>query len=221
MAYEREEPTSNTWIIVAGVFAVALMLLLFLGYGFLASILLALILAAAIAAFLLYMFSPAGGRDRVASGGRPTVQSPTWAEAERAEAPGTGSATPFVSTTPAAEPVRSDPTPGDTGAVGSDAPVAVGTEPLRLDAPREGGADDLKRIKGVGPKLEGALHAMGIYHLDQIASWSPEEVAWMDENLVEFKGRVSRDDWVGQARLLASGGETEFSRRVDKGDVYD
>jgi NADH-quinone oxidoreductase subunit E len=62
---------------------------------------------------------------------------------------------------------------------------------------------------------------MGIYHLDQIASWGPAEIAWMDENLEDFRGRVSRDDWVGQARLLAGGGETEFSRRVDDGEVYD
>jgi NADH-quinone oxidoreductase subunit E len=43
----------------------------------------------------------------------------------------------------------------------------------------------------------------------------------MDENLEDFRGRVSRDDWVGQARHLAVGGDTEFSRRVDEGEVYD
>jgi predicted flap endonuclease-1-like 5' DNA nuclease len=71
------------------------------------------------------------------------------------------------------------------------------------------------------PGLERALNDMGIHHFSQIASWSPAEVAWVDQNLVQFKGRASRDDWVDQAKLLASGGETEFSRRVDKGDVYD
>jgi predicted flap endonuclease-1-like 5' DNA nuclease len=45
-------------------------------------------------------------------------------------------------------------------------------------------------------------------------------VAWVDQNLEGFKGRVSRDDWVEQAKLLAAGGETEFSKKVDKGDVY-
>ncbi len=61
---------------------------------------------------------------------------------------------------------------------------------------------------------------MGFFHFDQIAGWSAEEIAWIDENLEGFKGRVTRDDWVEQARLLAAGQETEFSQRVDKGEVY-
>ena len=89
-----------------------------------------------------------------------------------------------------------------------------------LDGPREGGADDLKKIKGVGPKLEKVCNGIGVYHFDQIANWTADEVAWVDENLIGFKGRVSRDNWVEQARLLASGGETDFSKKVDKGDVY-
>ncbi|MEQ9260000.1 MAG: NADH-quinone oxidoreductase subunit NuoE [Roseovarius sp.] len=93
-------------------------------------------------------------------------------------------------------------------------------EPESLDAPRGDGADDLKFIKGVGPKLEELLHELGFYHYDQIAEWSAEEVAWVDENLKGFKGRVSRDGWVEQARILAEGGSTEFSQRAKKGDVY-
>jgi len=68
--------------------------------------------------------------------------------------------------------------------------------------------------------IETMLHGMGVYHFDQIAGWSADEVAWVDENLEGFKGRVSRDDWVGQAKVLASGGETAFSQRVEDGDVY-
>ena len=90
----------------------------------------------------------------------------------------------------------------------------------RSTAPRAGGADDLKKIKGVGPKLEELLHSLGIYHFDQIAAWGPAEIAWMDSNLEGFIGRVMRDDWVGQAKILAAGGETEFSQRVDHGEVY-
>jgi predicted flap endonuclease-1-like 5' DNA nuclease len=89
-----------------------------------------------------------------------------------------------------------------------------------LSAAREGGPDNLKEIKGIGPKLEKLCHSMGVFHFDQIASWGPQEVAWMDANLQGFRGRVTRDDWVGQAKILASGGETEFSKRVDDGDVY-
>ncbi len=80
----------------------------------------------------------------------------------------------------------------------------IGTEPSRLSAPREGGADDLKRINGVGPKIEAMLHRFGIYHFDQIASWSEHEVVWVDEHLEGFKGRVSRDEWVTQARDLTT-----------------
>ncbi|MEM8582073.1 MAG: NADH:ubiquinone oxidoreductase, partial [Pseudomonadota bacterium] len=92
--------------------------------------------------------------------------------------------------------------------------------PSRMSEPRGGKADDLKHIKGVGPKLEKLLHGMGFYHYDQIASWNADEVAWVDENLEGFKGRVSRDNWIEQAKVLAAGGETEFSKRVDEGDVY-
>ncbi|MCG6903656.1 MAG: fused NADH-quinone oxidoreductase subunit E/endonuclease, partial [Rhodobacter sp.] len=97
-----------------------------------------------------------------------------------------------------------------TGAQGSDG----GTKPETLSAARDGKADDLKMIKGVGPKLEKLLHSMGFYHFDQVAAWTYDEIAWVDQNLEGFKGRVSRDHWVAQARLLASGQETEFSKRA-------
>ncbi|QRF66798.1 hypothetical protein [Ponticoccus alexandrii] len=95
-----------------------------------------------------------------------------------------------------------------------------GSKPAMLDGAREGGPDNLKEIKGIGPKLEALCHSLGVYHFDQIANWTAEEVAWMDANLEGFRGRVSRDQWVDQARILAAGGDTEFSRRVDDGDVY-
>ena len=77
-------------------------------------------------------------------------------------------------------------------------------EPERLDAPRAGqAADDLKRIAGVGPKLEGLLNEMGFYHFDQIAAWTPAEVAWVDARL-KFKGRIERDSWIAQAAALAA-----------------
>ncbi len=96
----------------------------------------------------------------------------------------------------------------------------AGEKPELLAGPREGKADDLKLIKGVGPKLEGVLNDIGVYHYDQIAAWSPAEVAWADENLVGFKGRVSRDAWVAQARKLAAGEDTEFSQRAEKDGIY-
>ena len=75
-------------------------------------------------------------------------------------------------------------------------------KPELLKEARGGKADDLKKIKGVGPKLEKELNEAGVFHFDQIASWSKEEVYWADNHLVSFKGRVSRDSWVAQAKDL-------------------
>lgn len=85
------------------------------------------------------------------------------------------------------------------------APAAAveATKPEGLSAPRGGVADDLKEISGVGPKMENLLHTLGYYHFDQVAAWSASDVAWVDENLEGFKGRVSRDNWVPQAKTLA------------------
>ncbi|MEO1641662.1 MAG: NADH-quinone oxidoreductase subunit NuoE [Pseudomonadota bacterium] len=82
------------------------------------------------------------------------------------------------------------------------APVAE-KQPETLSAPRAGqAADDLKKISGVGPKLEGLLNELGFYHFDQIAAWTAEEIAWVDSRL-KFKGRIERDDWVAQATAFA------------------
>ncbi|MCH2164651.1 MAG: NADH-quinone oxidoreductase subunit NuoE [Marinovum sp.] len=97
----------------------------------------------------------------------------------------------------------------------------AGAMPEALDGPRGGQADDLKQIKGIGPKLETLCNSLGFYHFDQIAAWTEQEAAWVDQNLTGFKGRVTRDGWVSQAKTLASGAETEFASRVKSGDVYD
>lgn len=75
--------------------------------------------------------------------------------------------------------------------------------PKALPAPRNGTPDRLRQIKGIGPKIEASLHEMGIFHLDQIAAWTPENVDWVDARLA-FKGRVTREAWVEQARALSS-----------------
>lgn len=111
---------------------------------------------------------------------------------------------------------KAEPAPAPAEA----APTGPGKKPETLSAARDGGPDNLKEIKGVGPKLEALLHSMGFYHFDQIAAWGADEVAWVDQNLQGFKGRVTRDTWVDQAKILAAGGDTEFSKKVDKGDVY-
>ena len=95
---------------------------------------------------------------------------------------------------------------------------AVGSKPAGLVAARDNKADDLKRISGIGKVNEGRLNALGIFHFDQIAAWSREEIRWVGTYLA-FPGRIDREDWLGQAKMLASGGDTSFSKRVEKGNV--
>ncbi|MFN3575763.1 MAG: NADH-quinone oxidoreductase subunit E [Tabrizicola sp.] len=89
------------------------------------------------------------------------------------------------------------------------APAVASRKPKALKAARKGKPDNLKLILGIGPKLEALCHRLGFFHFDQIAGWTAEEIAWVDENLEGFKGRVSRDKWVEQARILAAGGSVE------------
>ncbi len=149
--------------------------------------------------------APAPGPHQVAAPVAKAAPAPAAAAKPAAAKPAPKAAKPA-----AAKPAAAAPAPA----------AAADGKPEFLSAAREGGPDDLKQIKGVGPKLEKTLHGMGIFHFDQIASWGPKEQAWMDDNLEGFKGRATRDDWVPQAKTLAAGGSTEFSKKVDKGGVY-
>jgi NADH-quinone oxidoreductase subunit E len=73
-------------------------------------------------------------------------------------------------------------------------------QPKAMDRPAN--PADLKAISGIGPKLEKVLNGLGIWTYGQIAAWTPEEIAWVDDYL-SFKGRIDRDDWLGQAATLA------------------
>jgi NADH-quinone oxidoreductase subunit E len=53
--------------------------------------------------------------------------------------------------------------------------------------------------------MENLLHSMGFYHFDQVGAWSDENLRWVDRRLDGFKGRARRDDWIGQAKKLATG----------------
>ncbi|MFN5995727.1 MAG: NADH-quinone oxidoreductase subunit NuoE [Paracoccaceae bacterium] len=96
------------------------------------------------------------------------------------------------------------------------APVA-GKKPKALKAARKGKPDDLKLILGIGPKLELLCHSLGFFHFDQIAEWTGAEIAWVDDNLEGFKGRVTRDKWVVQAKILAAGGSVEEAEAAARG----
>ncbi|WP_439617067.1 NADH-quinone oxidoreductase subunit E [Shinella sp.] len=114
---------------------------------------------------------------------------------------------------------------GDTRAEGGEneakQSVAAAGKPSLEDKDRPAGiarpatVDDLKLISGVGPKIEGILHELGIFTFAQVSSWKLEERVWVDSYL-NFKGRIERDDWVRQAEALAKGGEAEYIRVFGK-----
>lgn len=73
----------------------------------------------------------------------------------------------------------------------------------RSSAHADGPSDDLKKISGIGPKIEDLLNQLGIFRYEQIADFTPEKISWVNERLM-FKGRIEREGWVEQARILAS-----------------
>jgi NADH-quinone oxidoreductase subunit E len=88
--------------------------------------------------------------------------------------------------------------------------------PAGLGEPRGGEPDDLQRISGIGPKNEKILNSLGFFHFDQLAAWTAGEIAWVDDHL-KFGGRIEREKWVEQAKLLAEGREEEFVRLYGTG----
>jgi predicted flap endonuclease-1-like 5' DNA nuclease len=64
-------------------------------------------------------------------------------------------------------------------------------------------ADDLTLIGGIGPKIQDVLNSLGIFHFRQIAGWTPENTAWVDEYL-SFSGRITREGWIEQAAVLVN-----------------
>lgn len=96
-------------------------------------------------------------------------------------------------------PTKSAPAPAASKSVAKAG--ASMAKPAALEEPAR--PDDLKAISGIGPKLEQVLNAMGIWTYEQIAGWTRGEVEWVDDQL-GFAGRIARDDWVAQAKKLAS-----------------
>lgn len=205
------------WGIASAVgFAAMAALIVLGGWGFVQGLFAAAVFFVVLGTVLSLMFlRPLPGPQRPGSAGWTPAQAAAPAKAEPAKAE-------HAKPAPAPAPVAAvaAPQPSPSPAPAAPTAEAGASRPAALAGPRAGGADDLKKIKGIGPKLEQLCHKLGFYHFDQIANWTAAEVAWVDDNLEGFKGRVTRDTWVEQARLLASGAETAFSRKVDKGDVY-
>lgn len=104
----------------------------------------------------------------------------------------------------AAAPVRQTFMPAE--------PSAEEVRPMALPAARGGAPDDLRLIAGVSPRIESTLNSLGVYHFDQIAAWSSENVSWIERYLA-FKGRIGREQWVEQARRLAEQDGRDAARR--------
>jgi NADH-quinone oxidoreductase subunit E len=104
---------------------------------------------------------------------------------------------------------------------GATVPATIDTpaqpeRPKGIAAARDSKPDNLQRIAGIGPSHERTLQNLGFFHFDQIAAWTPAEVAWVDDHL-KFDGRIEREEWITQARLLAEGKDEEFERRFGAG----
>ncbi len=92
------------------------------------------------------------------------------------------------------------------------------SKPKGISGPRNGKPDNLKRLSGVGPKYEKTLHSLGFFHFDQIAEWTDQQVEWVDNHL-NFNGRIQREEWIRQAKLLADGDEKKFEKEFGTGGL--
>jgi predicted flap endonuclease-1-like 5' DNA nuclease len=206
----RDAQFSGGWVIVAGALALAAAFAasaaeIFSGRD-------AVTLDIALLAGLAYAAGlPAGGVLKSLGGG----ESPSRARPERAPiivAPAPVTVAPVAALAPAAvAPAEAPPTSAETP---SSAPArapraaksaAAGVRPETLEAPRGGVADDLSRIKGLGPKSREKLNALGVFHYDQIASWNLDNARWIGA-AIGAPGRVERGKWIQQARALAGPG---------------
>lgn len=107
------------------------------------------------------------------------------------------------------------PPQGRPAGRGIDAAMSRAVEPPRpldspvLAGPRGGRPDDLTRIRGIGPALARLLNEEGVWHFDQIAGWKARDIARINDRIPGFRGRITRDHWVRQARALAGASDRE------------
>lgn len=148
---------------------------------------------------------PRSSAARLAASVEETVPPPKAAPL----APSPATIRPLQTLPPAAPAAQLQPKP-------SGKPRSSDSKPATLAQPRGGAPDNLKQIKGIGPKIEASLYAMGIFHIDQIAGWSKANVGWVDAQL-SFKGRIRRERWVEQAVELSganAGAPSRLSNRA-------
>lgn len=143
-------------------------------------------------------------RDVLAEGAAPAPRNQALIDAPRAMDVSFGE----LSAAANAQPTAAAPFGTDKEAGPDIAPA-----PAPTPAPTAGAADDLTRIKGLGPKIAALLGEFGVTTFAQIAAWTPEEVERIDAKMGRFSGRITRDQWVEQAKMLAAGDETAFARQ--------
>lgn len=126
-----------------------------------------------------------------------------------------------VERTPATDVLDEGAAPAMRNQALIDAPPAaavpdVPPPPAPVAAPAPASMDDLTRLKGVGPKLSALLGTLGVTSFAQIAAWTDGDIDRVDAQLGNFEGRIRRDDWVEQARLLADGDTAGYESRFGK-----
>nr|WP_298897611.1 hypothetical protein [uncultured Altererythrobacter sp.] len=92
-------------------------------------------------------------------------------------------------------------------------PLDAGPAPVPIAAPTPASGDDLTRIKGLGPKIATLLHEQGVTCFADIAAWTDADIERVDAQLGRFQGRIHRDAWVEQAKLLSAGDENGFTSK--------
>ena len=198
-----------------GLLAAAVALFAF-AYSVPGAILIGLIVAV-IVAIILWM----GWQDTNSGNASDATTGTATTSTAAARSDATATAASPVAAKPAATKAAAKPAAAKPAAEAAAKPAAkAAAKPAVLAKARAGGADNLKMIKGVGPVLEKALHTTGVFHFDQVGAWTKADAEWFDDNVKGANGRVIRDGWVKQAKILAKGGTTEFSARVKKGGVY-
>jgi predicted flap endonuclease-1-like 5' DNA nuclease len=149
--------------------------------------------------------SPSEAKQAPEPAAKPKSTAPTWSARNKIAAP---------KPTPVKALKAKKTAPKKTAAApAAAAPVTAIGVPGAI-----GPADSLLQIKGLGPKLNTLLDGLSITRFDQIAAWSAEDVAKVDEHLGAFKGRIERDSWIEQAGFLAKGAIAEFEAKFGKLD---
>ncbi|MEQ9244970.1 MAG: NADH-quinone oxidoreductase subunit E [Nitratireductor sp.] len=183
--------------------------------------------------------APASGltalTDEKAVTGKTKAKAGSRAKAAGTEVPPSRAAKPDTSATETDPAIKSpSPVKADNGKTSAAAAVSAKAAPKKKPAAakkaekpsledknrpagieRPAEPDDLKMISGVGPKIEGILHDLGIFTFEQVSKWKKAEREWVDGYL-SFHGRIEREDWVKQAKALAKGGEAEYIRVFGK-----